>query len=77
MLGIVCAEELKLVCFCMITFIFNVVTLIFFVLAEMESKKMWSNCDSVNPALQNYWFSRKSGNDANSRGWRIMLTVPL
>ena len=41
-LCVVCAEELKIVCFYMITFIFKVVTLIFFVLAKYESKKMWS-----------------------------------
>ena len=33
-LEIVRAEELKILCFCIITFIFNVVTLIFWVLAE-------------------------------------------
>ena len=35
----------------MIAFIFKVVTSIFFVLAEQESKKMWSKFDNVTPAL--------------------------
>ena len=46
----VCAEELKIVCFRMFTFIFRVVPLIFFVLAGEESKKMWSKFDNVTPA---------------------------
>ena len=41
-LWIVCLDQLKIVCFYMITFIFNMVALIFCVLAEQESKKMWS-----------------------------------
>ena len=36
----------------MITFIFNVVTLIFCVLAEQESKKMCSKFANVTPALK-------------------------
>ena len=40
-LCIVRAEELKIEGFYMITFIFKVVTLIFFVLAKYESKKIW------------------------------------
>ena len=35
----------------MITFIFNMVTLIFCVLAEYESKKMWNKFANVTPAL--------------------------
>ena len=35
----------------MIIFSFNVVTLIFFVLAEQEPKKMWSKFDNLIPAL--------------------------
>ena len=35
-----------------ITFVFKVVTLIFFVLAEYESKKMWSKFDNVTPLME-------------------------
>ena len=35
---------------CTVTFVFKVVTLIFFVLAEYESKKMYSKFDNVTPA---------------------------
>ena len=35
----------------MIELIVKVVTLIFFVLAEQESKKMWSKFDNVTPVL--------------------------
>ena len=34
----------------LVTFIFKVFTLIFFVLAEYELKKMWSKFDNVTPA---------------------------
>ena len=44
------AQELKIVCFYMRTFIFKLVTLIFFVLAEQESKKTWNKFDKVIPA---------------------------
>ena len=37
----------------MITFIFNVVTLIFCVLAELEPNKKWSKLANVTPALEN------------------------
>ena len=46
-----CSEELNIVCFYMITSICKVVTLIFYVLAEQESKKMWSKFDNVTPTL--------------------------
>ena len=36
----------------MITFIFNVVTLIFCVLSEWESRKMWSKFANVTPELE-------------------------
>ena len=35
-----------------ITFVFKVVTLIFFMLAEYESKKMWSKFDNVTPLME-------------------------
>ena len=35
---------------CIITFVFMVVTLIFFALAAYESKKMWSELDNITPA---------------------------
>ena len=34
----------------MITFIFNMVTLIYFVLAEKESKKTWIKYANITPA---------------------------
>ena len=41
-------------CTCLVnrifTFAFKVITLIFFVFAEYESKKMWSKFDNVTPA---------------------------
>ena len=49
-MSILCAQELKIVCFYMMTFIFKLVTLIFFVLAEQESKKTWNKFDNVIPA---------------------------
>ena len=45
-------KELKVVFFYMITFIFNVITLIFCMLAEQESKKMWSKFANVIPVLK-------------------------
>ena len=49
-LWIVCYEELNIVCFYLMTFSFNVVTLVFYVLAEYESKKMWSKFANVTLA---------------------------
>ena len=46
------AEELKNSVLYMIMSICKVVTLIFYVLAEWESKKMWSKFDNVTPALE-------------------------
>ena len=40
---------------CTVTFIFKVVTLISFVLAEYESKKMCSKFDNVTPAYGTWW----------------------
>ena len=44
----------------MITFIFLVVTLIFGVLAEQESKKMWNKFDNVTPTLDNSYTDNNS-----------------
>ena len=38
-------------CFFMMTFIFNVVTLIFYLLTESESKNMWSKFANVTPRM--------------------------
>ena len=44
----------------MITFIFLVVALIFGVLAEQESKKMWNKFDNVTPTLDNSYTDNNS-----------------
>ena len=41
----------------MITFIFKAVTLIFFMSAELESKKIWSKFDIVTHTLERNIFS--------------------
>ena len=56
LLWILCSEELKIVCFYMIMFMLKLVTLIFSVLAEKESKKMWSKFYNAT-STQKLWTS--------------------